>query len=95
MAIFSKKKPDEIVYGNGYAISDAEGRVVRVDIGDLTIVNAYFPSGTSGEERQQYKYQWLNEFFEYIEKRRRQDPDIWILEADIADGERFVASLPR
>lgn len=35
------------------------------------------------------------EFFEYIEKRRRQDPDIWILEADIADGERFVASLPR
>jgi len=35
------------------------------------------------------------EFSEYIEKRRRQDPDIWILEADIADAERFIASLPR
>ncbi|HSM53244.1 MAG TPA: DUF1491 family protein [Erythrobacter sp.] len=35
------------------------------------------------------------EIFEYLEKRKRQDPDIWILEADIADRERFVASLPR
>lgn len=35
------------------------------------------------------------EFFDYIEKRRVQDPDIWILEADVADAERFVASLPR
>jgi hypothetical protein len=35
------------------------------------------------------------EIFEYLEKRRRQDPDIWILEADIADGARFVASMAR
>lgn len=36
-----------------------------------------------------------NEIFEYLERRRLQDPDIWILEADIADGARFVASLAR
>lgn len=36
-----------------------------------------------------------HEIQEYLEKRKRQDPDIWILEADIADGERFVASLAR
>lgn len=35
------------------------------------------------------------EFSEYLERRRRQDPDIWILEADIADPERFIALLPR
>ena len=35
------------------------------------------------------------EIFEYLERRRNQDPDIWILEVDIADGARFVASLPR
>ena len=35
------------------------------------------------------------EIFEYLEKRKKQDPDIWILEADIADGARFVASLAR
>lgn len=76
VAIFSKQKPDNIVYGNGYEMSDAEGRVVRVDIGSLTIVNAYFPSGTSGDERQQYKYQWLNEFYEYIQALKKQRPEI-------------------
>lgn len=35
------------------------------------------------------------EFFEYLRRRKKQDGDIWILEADIADEERFVASLPR
>ena len=76
VAIFSKQKPDNIVYGNGYEMSDAEGRVVRVDIGSLTIVNAYFPSGTSGDERQQYKYQWLNEFYEYIQALKKERPEI-------------------
>lgn len=36
-----------------------------------------------------------NEFSEYLERRRRQDPDIWILEVDIDDAERFIALLPR
>jgi exodeoxyribonuclease-3 len=76
VAIFSKQKPDLIVYGNGYTMSDAEGRVVRVDIGDISFVNAYFPSGTSGEERQNYKYQWLKEFYTYIQKLKKTRPNI-------------------
>lgn len=36
-----------------------------------------------------------NEFFEYLERRRRQDSDSWLIEADIADSKRFIASLPR
>lgn len=35
------------------------------------------------------------EFSEYLDRRRSQDPDIWILEVDIADAERFIALLPR
>ncbi len=35
------------------------------------------------------------DFSEYLMRRKHQDGDIWILEVDIADGERFVASLPR
>jgi hypothetical protein len=35
------------------------------------------------------------EFMAYLARRKRQDGDIWIIEADIADAERFVASLPR
>ena len=34
------------------------------------------------------------EFYEYLSRRKGQDPDIWVIEVDIADGERFVASLP-
>lgn len=35
------------------------------------------------------------DFGEYLERRRRQDPDIWILEVDIDDAERFAANLPQ
>lgn len=66
VAIFTKIKPDLVVLGTGHAQSDAEGRVIRADFGDLTIINAYFPSGTSGDERQAYKYVWLDEFYDYI-----------------------------
>ena len=68
VAVLTKIKPDKVEYGNGIMQSDAEGRVIRLDFGDITLVNAYFPSGTSGEERQGYKYQWLDEFFDYIGK---------------------------
>ena len=40
-------------------------------------------------------YENPTEFSDYLARRRRQDPDIWILEADIADPERFIALLPR
>ncbi|MBL0884312.1 MAG: endonuclease/exonuclease/phosphatase family protein, partial [Chitinophagaceae bacterium] len=58
-------------YGNGIYQSDAEGRVIRADFGDITLINAYFPSGTSGDERQTYKYQWLDEFFTYLQSLRK------------------------
>ena len=35
-----------------------------------------------------------NEFDEYLARRRSQDPDIWVLEVDIDDPERFIALLP-
>ena len=36
-----------------------------------------------------------SEFSEYLERRRRQDPDIWVLEVDVDEAERFIALLPR
>jgi exodeoxyribonuclease-3 len=76
VAVFSKKKPTQIITGTGHEMSDFEGRVIRVDIGDITIVNAYFPSGTSGDERQTYKYQWLNEFYAWVEDLKKERPKI-------------------
>jgi exodeoxyribonuclease III len=76
VAILSKTKPDNIICGNRKEQSDFEGRVIRADFGKLTIVNAYFPSGTSGEHRQSYKYIWLEEFMEYLNDLRKTRPNL-------------------
>ena len=78
VAVLTKIKPDNVVYGNGYEQSDFEGRVIRLDFGKVTLINAYFPSGTSGEERQTYKFKWLVEFFDFINELRRQRPNLII-----------------
>jgi len=76
VAIFSKLKPNAVHYGNSFPKSDAEGRVLSIHIKGVTIINAYFPSGTSGTERQDYKYQWLDEFYDYIQQLRKEQPNL-------------------
>jgi exodeoxyribonuclease-3 len=78
VGILTKIKPDNIVYGNGIMQSDAEGRVLRADFGDITLLSTYFPSGSSGDERQTYKYQWLDEFYEYIKTLKKTRPKLII-----------------
>jgi exodeoxyribonuclease-3 len=76
VAVFTKIKPTNIEYGTGHKVSDDEGRVLQLDFGDTRLINAYFPSGTSGDERQTFKYQWLDEFFIYINKMREKYPKL-------------------
>jgi exodeoxyribonuclease-3 len=71
VAILTRIKPTNVTHGNGMLQSDTEGRVITADFGDITLINAYFPSGTSGDDRQTYKYQWLDEFFNYINEVRQ------------------------
>ncbi|MDA3614130.1 exodeoxyribonuclease III [Polluticaenibacter yanchengensis] len=78
VAILSKVEPDAVVYGSKIEQSDFEGRVIRASFGDITIVNAYFPSGTSGDERQTYKYQWLSEFELYLLELQKTNPKLVI-----------------
>jgi len=78
VAVFSTIKPTLVETGTGHAQSDAEGRVIRVDFGDVTLINAYFPSGTSGDERQTYKYQWLAEFHGWLNELRKTRPKLII-----------------
>ena len=71
VAILSKIKPDKIVEGCRLEQSDFEGRVIQADFSDVTIISVYFPSGTSGEIRQSYKYVWLEEFFGYLSNLKK------------------------
>lgn len=76
VAVFTKIKPDKVEYGTGHKVSDDEGRVIQLDFGDVRLINAYFPSGTSGEERQGFKYGWLDEFNAYLNKLRKTRPKL-------------------
>lgn len=76
VAVFTKIKPDHVEYGTGHKVSDDEGRVIQMDFGDTRLINAYFPSGTSGEERQSFKYVWLDEFFVYLNKLKKKHPKL-------------------
>lgn len=68
VAIFSKIEPDHVEVGCGIDKYDKEGRVLRVDFGELTLLSTYFPSGTTGDLRQGFKMEFLNDFSPYAEK---------------------------
>ncbi|MBO9592212.1 MAG: exodeoxyribonuclease III [Niabella sp.] len=74
VAVFTKIKPDNVLYGTGHQTSDEEGRVLQMDFGDIRLINAYFPSGTSGDLRQAFKYMWLDEFYTYLSELSKTVP---------------------
>ena len=76
VAVFTKIKPDHVEYGTGHKVSDDEGRVLQLDFGDTRLINAYFPSGTSGDERQSFKYVWLDEFHVYLKNLKKNHPKL-------------------
>jgi exodeoxyribonuclease-3 len=76
VAVLTKIKPDNVQYGTGHKVSDDEGRVLQLDFGDTRIINAYFPSGTTGEVRQNFKYVWLDEFFVYLAELKKKYPKL-------------------
>ncbi len=71
VAIFSKIKPDNVVYGCGIPEYDFEGRVIRADYGDVSVLSVYHPSGSSGDERQAFKMKWLGDFQNYIDELKK------------------------
>ena len=76
VAVFTKIKPDNVEYGTGHKLSDDEGRVLQLDFKNIRLINAYFPSGTMGDIRQTFKYQWLDEFFNYLEGLKKKYPKL-------------------
>ena len=76
VAVFTKIEPDKVELGNGHGPSDDEGRVIQLDFGKIRLINAYFPSGTSGDERQNFKYEWLDECFTWLEKLKKKHPNL-------------------
>ncbi|QRN41605.1 MAG: exodeoxyribonuclease III [Neisseriaceae bacterium] len=60
VAIYSKSEPNQVQIGIGNELFDREGRYIRADYDHFSIVSLYLPSGTSSEERQDFKYVFLD-----------------------------------
>jgi exodeoxyribonuclease-3 len=78
VGIFSKQKPDLVEYGCGIDAYDKEGRVIKALFGDVMIVNTYFPSGSSGDARQDVKMNFLNDYLKFIVDVQKQYPKVLV-----------------
>jgi len=91
VATFSRIKPDQVVIGCGIPAYDCEGRILRTDFGDWTLLNCYFPSGTTGEVRQAVKMQFLEDFYTYAQALKQERPKLIIVgDYNIANTERDI-----
>ncbi len=78
VAIFTKQKPKHIEYGCGIKEYDDEGRILRIDFEEFSVMSVYHPSGSSGDLRQAFKMEWLGEFFNYINQLKATYPNLVI-----------------
>jgi exodeoxyribonuclease-3 len=72
VAIYSRIEPDKIIDKIGWREADDEGRYLQANFGKLSIVSLYLPSGSSSEERQIIKFDFLDRFMSVLKKMRRQ-----------------------
>ena len=78
VAILSKIKPKKVEYGCGNFQIDIEGRLIRADFNNYSVLSVYFPSGSSGEKRQEFKFMFLDYFQNYISKLKKSIPNLII-----------------
>lgn len=91
VGIYTRYEPSEVVVGFGNAEFDREGRYVELRFDTparkLSIVSCYFPSGSSGEERQQAKFRFLDAFYPYLLELKRTREFILCGDVNIAHKE--------
>lgn len=78
VGIFSRIPADYVKAGMGIAEYDTEGRVLRADFGELTIVAVYVPSGTTGDIRQEVKMRFLEDFLIWKNELLKERPNLII-----------------
>lgn len=78
VGIITRIKPDRVVFGMGMPEYDNEGRVIRADYGDISVISVYHPSGSSGDQRLAFKLVWLEDFANYVNELRQSRPGLII-----------------
>jgi exodeoxyribonuclease-3 len=75
VAILSKIKPNNVVFGTGIAHMDFEGRNLRVDFDGLSVMSLYLPSGTNSD-RLDHKFMFMDDFQSYINNLKKEIPNL-------------------
>jgi len=92
VGLYSRKTPSAVITGIGNPEFDAEGRYVELRFDTprrkMSIISCYFPSGSSGEERQQAKFRFLDEFDPHLAKLKQQRDFILCGDVNIAHKEQ-------
>ncbi|WP_324025015.1 exodeoxyribonuclease III [Maribacter sp. BPC-D8] len=78
VAILSKTEPDTVVFGTGIDYMDFEGRNIRADFGDISIMSMYLPSG-SNMQRLDFKLTYMADFQEYADNLKKTNPNLIVL----------------
>lgn len=78
VGIYCRKQPNNIIRSYGCNFADSEGRYVQTDFDKLSVISLYMPSGTSGEQRQGVKYQFMETFYQHLEKLQSAQRDVII-----------------
>lgn len=76
VGLYSRQKPSHVSIGFGAREFDDEGRYVRADFGRLSVISVYLPSGSSGEERQQAKFRFMEKFYPHLKKLKASGREI-------------------
>ena len=76
VGIYTRYTPLKVTEGLGVAEIDREGRYLRLDFGNLSVISVYQPSGSSGETRQRPKFSFMEKFFPHLEALRHEDREI-------------------
>jgi len=71
VAIYCRRQPDKLHQRLGWEQADTEGRFLQADFGKLSVISIYLPSGSSREERQSIKFDFLERFIPVLERMRR------------------------
>ena len=75
VGILSKKSPNNIIYGTGIPSMDFEGRTIRLDFDEFSVISLYLPSGTN-IERLNFKFNFMEEFQNYINALKKKFPHL-------------------
>lgn len=87
VGIYSRHLPKQVVTGLGFDCADKEGRYVAINLGSIWIASLYMPSGTSGDERQTIKYDFLSQYTNHLRDLDKQADYIICGDLNIAHKE--------